>query len=80
MSNWYGIPGIEFHSMGPWADFEITFDGVRDDAGVIAEMTLWDMYTEDGGTDPFDGFEAYMSDNAGTVKDMIRLARGEAEV
>lgn len=89
MANWYNIDGIEFHFMGPWADFEITFDGVRDAAGVVVEDTMWERYTEDvPEPDDYRGdnwgvyvdqFADYMRDNTDEVKDLIRMARGELE-
>lgn len=74
---WYGIAGLEFHFNGPWADPEITHRGVRDNSNVIVEDTMWERYAEDGGTDPHDGFEDYMRENAEEVYMLIAMARGE---
>ena len=87
MANWYNIEGIEFHFMGKWADFEITFEGVRDGAGVIVENSMWERYADDV-PEPegyrgdnwgvyVDRFADYMRDNSDEVKDLIRMARGE---
>ena len=77
MANWHGIDGIEFHFMGQWADPEITFQGIRDGAGVVVEMTLWERYVEDGGDETnFDAFSSYMRDNHDEVFYLIELARG----
>lgn len=77
MANWYGIEGIEFHHINPWADFEITFEDVRDTAGVDVESTMWEQYTDEGFTSPDDQFVEYMQNNQDQVKDLIKLARGE---
>ena len=80
MANWHGIDGIEFHYGGPWSDSEITFNDVRDTAGVTVEETMWERYVEDGGDETdFDAFSAYMQEHADEVKELILVARGELE-
>lgn len=84
MANWYGIPGIEFHFEGPWADFTITYKGVRDDAGVIVEDTMWSRFSEDeedlpgyeDWMDEHDRFIVYMVAYQDEVKYLIDMARG----
>lgn len=87
MANWYNIDGIEFHFISPWADFEITFEGVRDSVGVVVEDTMWERFTEEfpppdeyqesGWCDYTTQFAEYLRDNSDEVKDLIRMARGE---
>lgn len=88
MTNWYGIPEIELHFVNPWADFEITFDGIRDSSGVTVEDTMWSMYTDEFPEPDYfgdhypayaDRFADYMRENADEVKDLIRMARGQFE-
>lgn len=79
MVNWYGIDGIEFHFNGPWNDPTITFEGVTDNEGVTVEGTMWERYSDEGFTDPFDGFEEFMRENSDEVKELILMARGEYE-
>lgn len=85
MSNWYDIPGIEFHSGGIANDFQITFNGVRDYSGVMAEMTMWDMFSDEyperaESPDYAELFEEYMRENADYVKQLILMDRGELEL
>lgn len=75
MANWYGIQGIEFHFRGPWADSEITYKGVTDNANVIVEATMWDRFSDEGGNDDYDAFEEYMHGHTEDVMDLIDLAR-----
>lgn len=79
--DWYGIDGILFHFMGPWDDPEITYNGIRDNSGVIVEATMWERYVEDRTdnqltSDPGEPFARYMRDNADEVKYLIEVARG----
>ena len=75
MANWYGIQGIKFHFRSAWADSEITYKGVTDNANVIVEDTMWARFSEEGGHDPYDAFEEYMLAHAEDVMELIELAR-----
>ncbi|MCK0441061.1 hypothetical protein MUG78_16805 [Gordonia alkaliphila] len=74
--NWYGIPGIQYHFVGAWDDFTITYQGVTDTIGVDVEGAMWTTYNEEGFTDPGEPFAEYMRQNAEEVRELIELFRG----
>lgn len=84
---WYDIPGIEYIVTMPRdSDNHILFEGVEDDSCIVVEETMWDRFTEEFpdldtknyGTYEYQ-FADYMLENAGEVKDLIRVARGQFE-
>ena len=78
LPNWYGIEGIGFQFNGPWNDPHVILDGKADNAGVDAEYTMWERFTEEFPEDKHgEGFTEYMRDNADEVEFLIRLARGD---
>lgn len=89
MTNWYNIPGIEFHFMGPWADFQITYNGVRDSVGVAVEGSFWAEFMEqfEGEGEEFlphdfflySVFEEYTESRGDEVKALIEEFRAASD-
>lgn len=85
MANWYNIPGVEFHWMGNTADFQITYNGVRDSVGVDVEESFWTEFMEqfEGEGEEFlphdfflySIFEEYMKSHGDDVKALIEEFR-----
>lgn len=84
MANWYDIPGIEFHFVSPFSDSNITYKGVRDNANVDVEDSLWSEWYEIGHEPGMWGstcqkcgeeFASFMRQNEDWVKGLIESYR-----
>lgn len=82
MVNWYGIEGITYHPNAKTGAFDITYDGVRDDVGMVVEDMMDDDYTtylDDASLDLMPDetctFEEYMQTNSHAVMRYINLVR-----
>lgn len=80
--NWYGIDGITHHPDSTTGTFDITYNGVRDDVGMVVEDMMDDDYTtylDDASLDLMPDetctFEEYMHTNSRTVMRCINLVR-----
>lgn len=72
MSNWYGIPGIEFHWKGNTEDALVEYKGMTLAESVLGD-TMWERFIEDGNEEDFDAFGAYMREHAEDVYELFEL-------